>query len=55
VKPRRRLAVAHATGSGGVAYVAHIAGFILGMALIFVFRGRRRSIDLDRAPRLRNP
>ena len=39
--------VANATGgSGGVAYMAHIVGFVLGVVLIFVFRGRTRSIDL---------
>jgi membrane associated rhomboid family serine protease len=32
-------------GSGGVAYIAHIAGFALGFILAFFFRGRRRSID----------
>ena len=34
-------------GSGGVAYMAHIAGFILGVVLVFVFRGRARSIDVE--------
>ncbi|HTE85336.1 MAG TPA: rhomboid family intramembrane serine protease, partial [Dehalococcoidia bacterium] len=34
-------------GSGGVAYMAHIVGFILGLALVFVFRGRQRSIDVE--------
>ena len=38
--------VANATGgSGGVAYMAHVVGFLLGVVLIFIFRGRRRSID----------
>jgi membrane associated rhomboid family serine protease len=32
-------------GSGGVAYMAHIAGFILGLILVFVFRTDRRSPD----------
>jgi membrane associated rhomboid family serine protease len=35
-------------GGGGVAYWAHIGGFVAGMALIWFFRGRRRSIDLER-------
>jgi membrane associated rhomboid family serine protease len=33
--------------SGGVAYMAHIIGFLLGVALVFVFRGGQRSIDLN--------
>jgi membrane associated rhomboid family serine protease len=36
-------------GSGGVAYMAHIAGFILGLVLVFVFRGGRRSVDVSHA------
>jgi len=32
-------------GSGGVAYMAHIVGFVLGLVLVLLFRGRRRSID----------
>lgn len=35
-------------GEGGVAYWAHIGGFVAGLALVFVFRGRRRSHDLNR-------
>jgi membrane associated rhomboid family serine protease len=35
-------------GGGGVAYWAHIGGFVAGMALVWFFRGRRRSIDLER-------
>ncbi|MGI8552995.1 MAG: rhomboid family intramembrane serine protease [Dehalococcoidia bacterium] len=38
-------------GSGGVAYMAHVAGFVAGVVLIFVFRSGRRSIDLNRRPR----
>jgi rhomboid family protein len=39
--------VAHATGgTGGVAYMAHIGGFILGFILVFAFRGPRKSVDL---------
>jgi membrane associated rhomboid family serine protease len=42
------LAVSSATGgSGGVAYMAHIVGFLLGAALVFVFRGRQKSIDVN--------
>ncbi len=29
--------------AGGVAYLAHIGGFVAGMALLFVFRPRRRA------------
>ena len=36
-------------GGGGVAYMAHIVGFILGLLLVFVFRGSQRSIDVNRA------
>jgi len=36
-------AVANATGgSGGVAYMAHIVGFLMGMAIALPLRGRRR-------------
>jgi membrane associated rhomboid family serine protease len=35
-------------GGGGVAYWAHIGGFVAGMALVWFFRGRRRSLDLER-------
>jgi len=39
-------AMTPATGaSGGVAYIAHVTGFILGLILVFVFRSNRRSID----------
>lgn len=39
-------AVANATGgSGGVAYMAHITGFLLGVVLGLLFHGRRRSLD----------
>jgi membrane associated rhomboid family serine protease len=44
------LSVSNAVGgSGGVAYMAHIVGFILGLLLVFVFRGRQRSIDANQA------
>jgi membrane associated rhomboid family serine protease len=35
-------------GSGGVAYLAHIVGFLAGVVLVFVLRGKRRSIDQNR-------
>jgi membrane associated rhomboid family serine protease len=42
-------AVANAMGgSGGVAYIAHIVGFLMGMAIALPLRGRRRSIDPSR-------
>ena len=34
--------VGNSANSGGVAYMAHIGGFIAGFALTFVFRGSRR-------------
>ena len=33
-------------GSGGVAYWAHIGGFLAGIALVWFFRGRHRSYDV---------
>lgn len=33
--------VASATEKGGVAYMAHVGGFVAGLVLTFVFRGRR--------------
>jgi len=32
-------------GSGGVAFVAHVAGFIFGMIAVFVFKKRQRQTD----------
>ena len=32
-------------GSGGVAFVAHVAGFIFGMIAVFVFKKRQRQLD----------
>jgi len=32
-------------GSGGVAFVAHVAGFIFGMIAVFVFEKRQRQTD----------
>ncbi len=37
--------VSRPSGGGGVAYLAHIAGFIAGMVLIFVFRSGRSEPD----------
>ena len=38
-------AVANATGgSGGVAYMAHIVGFVMGMVIALPLRGRRGSV-----------
>ncbi len=34
-----------ADASGGVAYWAHVGGFIAGVILVWFFRGRRRSYD----------
>jgi membrane associated rhomboid family serine protease len=33
-------------GEGGVAWFAHIGGFVAGLALVWFFRGRRRSFDI---------
>ena len=32
-------------GSGGIAFVAHIAGFVLGMVGVFVFRKRQAPVE----------
>jgi len=39
------IAVTASTGGGGVAFMAHIAGFIAGTGAIFVFRRRRPQQD----------
>jgi membrane associated rhomboid family serine protease len=36
------IAVTSTTGGGGVAFMAHVAGFLAGMAGVFVFRPRQR-------------
>jgi membrane associated rhomboid family serine protease len=36
------IAVTASTGGGGVAFMAHVAGFVCGVGGIFVFRQRRR-------------
>jgi membrane associated rhomboid family serine protease len=33
--------IANTAETGGVAYMAHIGGFLAGLALTFLFRGRR--------------
>ncbi len=35
-----------AGGGGGVAYWAHIGGFVVGLLLVFVFRGRSANGSL---------
>jgi membrane associated rhomboid family serine protease len=32
------------SSTGGVAYMAHIGGFIAGLILTFFFRGRQRTL-----------
>jgi membrane associated rhomboid family serine protease len=42
-------AVAATAGTGGgVAFAAHVAGFLVGMAAVFVFKRRDARWDLDR-------
>ena len=36
---------ANTQGGGGVAFVAHVAGFIFGMIAVFVFKKRQRQTD----------
>jgi membrane associated rhomboid family serine protease len=36
--------LANAAQTGGVAYMAHIGGFVAGLVLTFVFRGRREQL-----------
>src|SRR6185436_18566714 len=36
-------AIAHTAETGGVAYMAHIGGFVAGLALTYVFRGSGRT------------
>ena len=35
--------IANASGTGGVAYMAHIGGFVAGFVLSFLFRGNSRQ------------
>ena len=37
------VAVTASTGGGGVAFAAHVAGFVAGMLAVFVFRKREVS------------
>jgi membrane associated rhomboid family serine protease len=37
------IAVTASTGGGGVAFMAHVAGFITGIIAVFVFRQRQRT------------
>jgi membrane associated rhomboid family serine protease len=32
-------------GGGGVAFMAHVAGFVVGMGGVFIFRKRRRTVE----------
>jgi membrane associated rhomboid family serine protease len=36
--------LANTAQTGGVAYMAHIGGFVAGLVLTFVFRGRREQV-----------
>ena len=36
--------VANSADSGGVAYMAHIGGFVAGLVLTFLFGGRRTEV-----------
>jgi membrane associated rhomboid family serine protease len=42
-------ATASTRGGGGIAFAAHVAGFIVGVLAIFVFRRRDRDYWDDRA------
>jgi membrane associated rhomboid family serine protease len=39
------IAVTANSSSGGIAFVAHVAGFVAGLAGVFVFRKRRRTTE----------
>jgi membrane associated rhomboid family serine protease len=39
--------LANTAETGGVAYAAHVGGFIAGVALVFVFRDREKERVLD--------
>jgi membrane associated rhomboid family serine protease len=39
------IAVTAHSNAGGVAFMAHVAGFLVGIAGVFVFRKRRRQVD----------
>ena len=36
------IAVTASTGGGGVAFAAHVAGFVIGAISVFAFRKRRQ-------------
>ena len=38
------LVQSHASSAGGIAYVAHIGGFIAGVILSFFFRSRQATV-----------
>src|SRR5436190_15757526 len=38
-------ATANSRGSGGVAFMAHVAGFVCGIIAVFILRKRRREMD----------
>jgi len=38
-------ATASSHGSGGVAFMAHVAGFVFGLVAVFLFRKRRQEMD----------
>lgn len=40
--------IANTADTGGVAYMAHIGGFIAGFGLTFLFRGKQRPLALNR-------
>ena len=39
------IAVTSSSDVGGIAFMAHVAGFVAGMGAVFVFRKRRRQVD----------
>jgi membrane associated rhomboid family serine protease len=41
--------------SGGVAYFAHIGGFIAGLGLVYLMGGKRQAPELDTFPRFDQP
>jgi membrane associated rhomboid family serine protease len=39
------IAATSSSGGGGVAFMAHVAGFVVGIAGVFVFRKRRKPVE----------
>jgi membrane associated rhomboid family serine protease len=39
------IAATATTGGGGIAFMAHVAGFVVGMIGVFVFRKRQRPVE----------